>query len=548
MADTHTLSLGGKVFSVEDSALTVLNRFFEELKQLSFTDRQHVEAAVADDIAARLGSLDKPVTFDVVKSLLQHNNIRDIILNRYDFVLHSASTDDIVKVVSTAVLAAQKALVKTEKINPENGNENKSAPNNSNSASQPNTGGEQKTKRTDSSTLSSDKKLFRDPHDTWLFGLLSGMAHYFDMEVTAARIIFLVVMFFAAGWVFPIYFIMAMIVPLADTPEKQRRMFASPTKYEVYKIIYPQGTPPKSQAGCAKGCGIGCLVLIALFIVACVALVNSDYSWCEGQHGGGADEVQIIETTMPRGQVRKLMVKGNMTVRINPADSLFYDSGTGSFSTGKYITEISANETECLDSIVFSLKDDGLLIIGQSDDMSGCSAVFTLPCDLADCDSIVVLGNAAVMIDDAAAIRKNTVIMAADNANVITNAPTDKILLIATDNAEVTIGEMVKSVNVSAMDNAKVSGHESLLVNIALLDHNAVIEYGSVTKSAADKVEYNSKYAEELRKTPKSKPDASNSKADAGDNAPDNNNSRQVEEMKRREQQSFDKSLLKGAF
>ncbi len=60
--------------------------------------------------------------------------------------------------------------------------------------------------------MSNPKKLYRIPYTGIIAGVCSGLAEYFDIDVTLIRIIWLV-LFFSAGIGFIPYIIMWLIMP-----------------------------------------------------------------------------------------------------------------------------------------------------------------------------------------------------------------------------------------------------------------------------------------------------------------------------------------------
>lgn len=76
------------------------------------------------------------------------------------------------------------------------------------------------------------KKLFRNPDDRKLAGVLSGMAAYFGVDPMALRLIALVLMFVTKGVGLLVYLICWLIIPEAKTPEDKLRMRGEPVNME----------------------------------------------------------------------------------------------------------------------------------------------------------------------------------------------------------------------------------------------------------------------------------------------------------------------------
>ena len=76
------------------------------------------------------------------------------------------------------------------------------------------------------------KKLFRNPDDKKLAGVLSGMAAYFGVDPMALRLIALVLIFLTKGVGLLVYLICWLIIPEAKTPEDKLRMRGEPVNME----------------------------------------------------------------------------------------------------------------------------------------------------------------------------------------------------------------------------------------------------------------------------------------------------------------------------
>ncbi|MCD8029851.1 MAG: PspC domain-containing protein [Bacteroides sp.] len=68
------------------------------------------------------------------------------------------------------------------------------------------------------------RKLYRNPDDKLLGGVISGIAAYFGWDATLLRILFILLMFGSAGTCVLIYIILWIIVPEARTAEEKLHM------------------------------------------------------------------------------------------------------------------------------------------------------------------------------------------------------------------------------------------------------------------------------------------------------------------------------------
>jgi len=68
------------------------------------------------------------------------------------------------------------------------------------------------------------KKLFRDPDNKALGGVCSGLAAYFNIDVSIVRIITVLLVLFGFGFPIPIYLILWAVIPEAKTTHDKFRM------------------------------------------------------------------------------------------------------------------------------------------------------------------------------------------------------------------------------------------------------------------------------------------------------------------------------------
>ncbi len=98
------------------------------------------------------------------------------------------------------------------------------------------------------------KRLFRDPDDKKVAGVLSGLGHYFGIDPLWLRIAFLV--FLLAGWGFPAIFYIALwiLVPEAVTAAEKLEMQGEPVTVDNIKRMFDEGTE-QVKAGASKMAG-----------------------------------------------------------------------------------------------------------------------------------------------------------------------------------------------------------------------------------------------------------------------------------------------------
>ncbi|MFZ1686343.1 MAG: PspC domain-containing protein [Flavobacteriales bacterium] len=86
------------------------------------------------------------------------------------------------------------------------------------------------------------KRLFRDPDDKWLGGVLGGVAAYLNMEVLWTRIIFLLLLFpLSFGSLAVVYVLMWILVPRADSTADRLQMRGEAVNVDNIKRVFEEG-------------------------------------------------------------------------------------------------------------------------------------------------------------------------------------------------------------------------------------------------------------------------------------------------------------------
>ncbi len=93
------------------------------------------------------------------------------------------------------------------------------------------------------------KRLFRDPEDKWVGGVLSGLGHYIGMDPIWLRIALIVLFYFSVGSLIPIYILMWILVPKAETAAEKLEMRGEPVTVENIKRVFEEGAEKFKQGG-----------------------------------------------------------------------------------------------------------------------------------------------------------------------------------------------------------------------------------------------------------------------------------------------------------
>jgi phage shock protein PspC (stress-responsive transcriptional regulator) len=72
------------------------------------------------------------------------------------------------------------------------------------------------------------KKLFRDPDDSYVGGVAAGLAHYFGLDIGWLRIVWAILIFFSGGSFLVIYILFWILIPEAKTTSEKLQMKGEP--------------------------------------------------------------------------------------------------------------------------------------------------------------------------------------------------------------------------------------------------------------------------------------------------------------------------------
>lgn len=114
--------------------------------------------------------------------------------------------------------------------------------------------------------MADTKKLYRRPKEGKLFGVVAGLAEYFEMDVTLLRVIFVVLVIAGAGFIIPIYLLLALLLPTNEAGAKAGVSTASVQSNitELTREFNEKGVADRSK----HYLGIGLIILGAwLFLV-----------------------------------------------------------------------------------------------------------------------------------------------------------------------------------------------------------------------------------------------------------------------------------------
>jgi phage shock protein PspC (stress-responsive transcriptional regulator) len=134
------------------------------------------------------------------------------------------------------------------------------------------------------------KKFFRNPENKIIGGVCSGIGAYFEWDVLAIRIVFIILILVTSLWIIPVYLLAWIFFPEAKTTAQKLQMRGKPITVEnIGKMVADdsENFDQKEKSGCLgsfiefigktlKGCffGLGCLLAFpALLVIGVIFLL-----------------------------------------------------------------------------------------------------------------------------------------------------------------------------------------------------------------------------------------------------------------------------------
>lgn len=187
MKKTLTVNLGGIVFHIDEDAYNLLDKYLDNLR--SHFKKQEEKEEIMNDIEMRISELFteqtdrgfQVITIEFVEQIIQRVGKPEEIFDN-DYISDENT---------------QQASQTEEK--------------------------KEKQEKTEDTT-SHKKRLMRDPDEKMIGGVAGGLAAYFSVDVTVVRLALILLLFFFAKVVLPIYLVLWLVVPLARTAMDKLQM------------------------------------------------------------------------------------------------------------------------------------------------------------------------------------------------------------------------------------------------------------------------------------------------------------------------------------
>lgn len=214
MNRTIDINLGGRMFHVDESAYRLLYDYLYNLRHAF--ERQEGGSEIMDDLESRLAEL-----------LLER------VSDRQEVVSQNIVEEAIARLGKPEEITGGSAAEPEEKPRqePEEATEEK--------PEQENTGNRQTPPPPPPAPETpTRKRLFRDPDNRMLGGVLGGLALYLNWDPTLLRLLLLVILVAGYGTVIPIYLVCWLVIPKAVTAADKLSMRGCPVTMEnIGKIV-----------------------------------------------------------------------------------------------------------------------------------------------------------------------------------------------------------------------------------------------------------------------------------------------------------------------
>lgn len=230
MKRTLTINLNSNVFNIDEDAYDTLKAYLNELEN-HFSKKEDKE--ILDDIEARIGELFSEK------------------LNSQKTVIEQQDVDEVIGI-----------LGRPEQFDEESSDEN---------AEEKKTGNTEKKQ-------SRRRKLYRDPDDTVISGVASGLAAYLGWEPRGVRWLLVLLVLLSQGWVILVYLIMWILVPEAKTAAQKLEMHGENANLNNIKNFYETNIEPSKEnikSGFVQFIGwVAKILLIAVGVILAICAIS----------------------------------------------------------------------------------------------------------------------------------------------------------------------------------------------------------------------------------------------------------------------------------
>lgn len=194
MKKTINVNLGGMAFIMDENAFEALHNYLETLKRKFSNQAEReeimsdIESRIAEMLNQQLSGRKEVISAEDVESIIAVMGKPEDIAGEDEPVTETKKEDT--QATSTAYAYAADGTVK--------------------------------------------KRLFRDPDDKRVAGVISGLCHYFGIDdPTWLRLAVILLCFVSFGTILLIYFLLMIVIPTADTPSEKLQMRGEPVNIKT---------------------------------------------------------------------------------------------------------------------------------------------------------------------------------------------------------------------------------------------------------------------------------------------------------------------------
>lgn len=241
MDKTYNISLGGFAFQIDDRAYQILKKYLNDIR-LFLKNTEGVDEIISD------------VEYRMAELLKEKMSGREVVNTQdVDFLIERLGTPE---------------QYDSEEISDDTS-----------------------SKYTNYKAVDSNKKLFRDPDNKMMGGVLSGIGHYIGLDATWVRLIVVALPFFdfiflgvSTLTILTIYMILWIVVPEAKTTSEKLQMRGEPVNFDSIKEFFGNTDDVKNnlkdfgndvnRAASSSGSVLGNIIKIIFKIILIIIIIN----------------------------------------------------------------------------------------------------------------------------------------------------------------------------------------------------------------------------------------------------------------------------------
>ncbi|MCD8309731.1 MAG: PspC domain-containing protein [Prevotellaceae bacterium] len=271
MKKTLTVNLGGTVYYIDIDAFHLLDTYLQNLK--AHFGRETGGDEIVDDIERRVSELfaqrveggERVITLGMVEEVIRCLGRPEEMEDDGDDDYHTAS-------IYTDAEASPRADATDGDTLTGASPAGDTAADSTNANTTSNSGGGTST-IADGTAPKAHRKLFRNPDDRILGGVIGGLACYLGWNATLLRLLLVVILIAGHGILVPVYLVCWLIIPLAHTAAQKLSMQGKPVTMESIGQSVTGCLADKKTRTTLQKIGDGLTAVIGWILKACLVLL-----------------------------------------------------------------------------------------------------------------------------------------------------------------------------------------------------------------------------------------------------------------------------------